>query len=68
MSDSIVIVTEEQPFKIISEGIQGPPGPASIGGLAIALANPAPGDMLTLGADNKWTNVPKTEITDGGNF
>lgn len=63
-----VVVTEEQPAEIISEGVQGPPGPATIGGLAIQITNPTPGDLLALGNANKWTNVPKTEITDGGNF
>jgi hypothetical protein len=65
-----VVITEEQPAEIISEGIQGPPGPAmsTIGGLGIELTNPTPGDLLALGNANKWTNVPKIEITDGGNF
>ena len=63
-----VVVTEEQPAEIISEGVQGPPGPTTIGGLAIQITNPTPGDLLALGNANKWTNVPKTEITDGGNF
>lgn len=63
-----VVVTEEQPAEIISEGVQGPPGPSAIGGFGFELTNPAPGDMLVLSGTNKWTNVPKTEITDGGNF
>ena len=57
----------------LAAGIQGPPGPpgpagaAILGGYAIALANPAPGDHLELGAAS-WTNVPRATITDGGNF
>ncbi len=57
-------------------GTPGPPGPAGVdgaagaavlGGYAIALANPAPGDHLEFGAAI-WTNVPRAAITDGGNF
>jgi hypothetical protein len=65
-----VVVTEEQPAEIITEGFQGPPGPAitTIGGLTVAAQNAAPGDLLMVGTNNSWVNVPKTEITDGGNF
>lgn len=63
----------------LAAGIQGPPGPpgpagdagpagaAVLDGYPIALANPAPGDHLELGATS-WTNVPRAMITDGGNF
>lgn len=57
----------------LAAGIQGPPGPpgpagaAVLGNYPIALANPAPGDHLELGATS-WTNVPRATITDGGNF
>lgn len=63
-----VIITEEQPAEVISEGIQGPPGPASIGGFAIAINNAVAGDVLALGNSNAWTNIPKASLTDGGNF
>lgn len=55
----------------IDRGLIGPPGPpgeANIGGYPIALSG-APNNydalMFVTGA---WTNIPQTEITDGGNF
>ena len=49
-------------------GPQGPSGESNIGGYPINIAT-APQDynalMFVSGA---WTNVPQTEITDGGNF
>jgi len=49
-------------------GPPGPPGPNSIGGYPVALSG-TPNDydalMFVTGA---WTNIPQTEITDGGNF
>lgn len=83
MSDLHVELVMAAPLPItLAAGIQGPPGPpgppgpvgaagpagaAVLGGYAIALANPAPGDHLELGAAS-WTNVPRATITDGGNF
>ena len=49
-------------------GPPGPPGPNSIGGYPIALAGtPNNYDALMFNA-GAWTNIPQTEITDGGNF
>ena len=53
----------------ISRGVQGPPGPNTIGGYPISVATPQDYDALmfrtVLGA---WTNINQTEISDGGNF
>lgn len=55
----------------ISRGLTGPTGPAgpnSIGGYPIALAGtPQNYDALMFVTGN-WTNIPQTEIADGGNF
>lgn len=49
-------------------GPPGPPGPNSIGGYPIALSGaPNNYDALMFNA-GAWTNIPQTEITDGGNF
>lgn len=49
-------------------GPPGPPGPNSIGGYPIALAGtPNNYDALMFNT-GVWTNIPQTEITDGGNF
>lgn len=48
-------------------GPPGPPGPNTIGGYPISIADPSNYDALMF-VDNEWTNVPQTEITDGGNF
>lgn len=49
-------------------GPQGPAGPNNIGGYPIALAGtPQNYDALMFVTGN-WTNIPQTEIADGGNF
>jgi hypothetical protein len=49
-------------------GPPGPPGPNTIGGYPIALSGvPNNYDALMFNA-GAWTNIPQTEITDGGNF
>jgi len=65
-----VVVLDEQPAEIISEGVMGPPGPPGnnlVGGYAVALSNPQPGDVLSFG-DNKFVNTSAASLTDGGNF
>lgn len=48
-------------------GPAGPPGPNEIGGYPINLTAPSEYDALMFVA-NEWTNIPQTEIADGGNF
>lgn len=56
-------------FNVITEGLQGPPGPSSIDGYAVSIALPEEGDLLTFNANNSiWTNVNRTSVSDGGNF
>ena len=48
-------------------GAQGAPG--SLDGFPLNVANIQDGDILTFSATTSaWTNRPRTEITDGGNF
>ena len=48
-------------------GAQGAPG--SLDGFPLNVANIQNGDILTFSATTSaWTNRPRTEITDGGNF
>lgn len=51
----------------ISRGMTGPAGPNSIGGYPIAVSSPQNYDALMFNA-GAWTNIPQTEIADGGNF
>lgn len=51
----------------INRGVQGPPGPNEIGGYPINLTTPQNYDALMF-VSNEWTNIPQTEIADGGNF
>ena len=70
MSDFEIIVTEDKAPEIITEGVQGPPGPPGnnlVGGYTVALINPQPGDVLSFGGD-KFVNTPAANLTDGGNF
>lgn len=70
MSDFEIVVVEDKPAEIITEGIQGPPGPPGnnlVGGYSVALTNPRPGDLLSFQGD-KFVNTPAASLTDGGNF
>jgi hypothetical protein len=51
----------------INRGIVGPPGPNEIGGYPINVTTPQEYDALMF-VSNSWTNIPQTEIADGGNF
>lgn len=56
-------------FNVITEGLQGPPGPSGIDGYVVSIALPEEGDLLTFNANNSiWTNVNRTSVSDGGNF
>lgn len=54
----------------ISRGLVGPAGPAgpnTIGGYPISVSSPNNYDALMFNLGS-WTNIPQTEISDGGNF
>ena len=56
-------------FNVITEGLQGPPGPSGIDGYPVSVILPGAGDLLTFNANNYiWTNVNRTSVSDGGNF
>lgn len=80
--ETSVVVIDDQPAEIISEGVMGPPGgrgekgdkgdqgipgPNQIGGLVVQLTSPTDGDILAIGA-NKVINISAPSLTDGGNF
>jgi len=53
----------------ISRGMTGPAGPNSIGGYPISVISPQNYDALMFSSGlGAWTNIPQTEIADGGNF
>lgn len=54
----------------INRGMVGPAGPNQIGGYPISLnGSPANYDALMFSSGlAAWTNIPQTEIADGGNF
>lgn len=54
----------------LNRGIVGPTGPSgesNIGGYPISISGAQDNDTLQW-VDGVWTNIPQTEITDGGNF
>lgn len=51
----------------INKGVPGPAGPNAIGGYPINVLTPQNYDALMF-VSNEWTNIPQTEIADGGNF
>ena len=55
----------------ISRGLTGPAGPAgpnAIGGYPIALSGTPQNYDALMFVTGAWTNIPQTEIADGGNF
>lgn len=54
----------------INRGLVGPTGPAgpnTIGGYPISVSSVSNYDALMFNLGS-WTNIPQTEISDGGNF
>lgn len=68
-ADKLNIVTEQiQTFNVITEGIQGPPGASGIGGYDTDIKSPEAGDLITFSGTNKWVNIRRVDVSDGGNF
>ena len=76
--ETTVIVIEDAPAEVISEGVLGPAGPpgpmgpqgpagesGSIGGFLVEVASPSQSDLLQFSANSKWVN---SSLVDGGNF
>jgi hypothetical protein len=57
----------EYAVSLARTGGQGSPGGTTIGGLPIAIEDISEGDLLTVNSQ-RWINVKRTNITDGGNF
>ena len=50
-------------------GAQGPAGPNTIGGYGFNISGLTDFNALMFRTTtNQWTNIPQTEISDGGNF
>ncbi len=64
---NVAVVPQAQQTIVIDRGVVGPPGPSAIGGFPINVAGLSNFDALMF-LSNEWTNIPQTEITDGGNF
>jgi hypothetical protein len=70
---NVEVVPQSQQTIVIDRGIAGPPGPpgpsgaSTIGGYPVNIISAANYDALMF-LDDEWTNIPQTEITDGGNF
>lgn len=68
--DTEIILEEVVVTEILTEGIQGPPGPPGgtvIGGLGVVVSNIGDDDVLAV-KNGAWVNKPQTQLTDGGNF
>lgn len=70
---NVEVVPQPQQTIVIDRGIPGPPGPpgppgaSTIGGYPVNIIGASNYDALMF-LDDEWTNIPQTEITDGGNF
>lgn len=64
------IITDTTPsYNVITEGIQGPPGPSGLGGYSTDIFEPIDGDLLSFSTlTNAWVNVRRGDVCDGGNF
>lgn len=51
----------------INRGVQGKSGNNDIGGYPVNIVGVQNYDALMF-LDSEWTNIPQTEISDGGNF
>jgi hypothetical protein len=51
----------------INRGVQGASGNSSIGGYPVNISGAQNYDALMF-LNSQWTNIPQTEISDGGNF
>ena len=51
----------------INRGVQGASGNNNIGGYPVSIAYAQNYDALMF-LNDQWTNIPQTEISDGGNF
>jgi hypothetical protein len=51
----------------INRGVQGASGNNDIGGFPVSVTAPQNYDALMF-LSNEWTNIPQTELSDGGNF
>jgi len=51
----------------INRGVQGPSGNNNIGGYPVSIDGAQNYDALMF-LNDQWTNIPQTEISDGGNF
>lgn len=51
----------------VNRGVQGASGNNNIGGYPVVIAGAQNYDALMF-LSNQWTNIPQTEIADGGNF
>lgn len=52
----------------INRGVQGPSGANEIGGYPVALGGTPQNYDALMFLTGAWTNIPQTEISDGGNF
>lgn len=64
---NVEVVSTPRQIVQINRGVKGDPGPNDIGGYPIRITTPQNYDALMF-VSNEWTNVPQTEIADGGNF
>jgi hypothetical protein len=65
---NVTVVPTPRQVVQINRGVQGPSGNDNIGGYPVSLdGTPNNYDALMF-VTGEWTNIPQTEISDGGNF
>jgi hypothetical protein len=65
-SNKLEVKKVEYAISLARTGGQGADN-KTLGGLTVELSEAQSGDLITI-QDNKWVNVRRDNVTDGGNF
>lgn len=65
---NVTVVPTPRQVVQINRGVQGPSGNDNIGGYPVVLDGAPNNYDALMFVTGEWTNIPQTEISDGGNF
>ncbi len=65
---NVTVVPTPRQIVQINRGVQGPSGADKIGGYPVQLGGVPQNYDALMFLTGEWTNIPQTEISDGGNF
>lgn len=65
---NVTVVPTPRQVVQVNRGVQGPSGNNDIGGYPVVLGGAPNNFDALMFVTGEWTNIPQTEIADGGNF